>query len=129
MGMSLNSHTRAYFYFKECMNASIEEFWILSLDAKLQVTAKEMLSRGTVNYCMIHPRDIIRFICRNNAVSFIIAHNHPSGDPLPSKADRQITKRIKQVGELVEIPMLDHLILTKNAFYSFTQKKTIKVKD
>ena len=125
--MYITSSSQAYRIFPECVRADVEEFWIVALNARLEIINKHMLFRGSVTCCMIHPRDIVRFLCQNNAASFIIAHNHPSGDALPSKGDRQTTRRIIKIAELIEIPMNDHLILTEKAYYSFSEKKLNKV--
>ncbi len=71
-----------------------------------------MLFRGTVDACLVHPRDVIRFLCECNAASYIIAHNHPSGDAKPSDHDWIFTRRLVECGFLVEIPLLDHVIVT-----------------
>lgn len=126
--MSINSSYKAYLAFPECVRADVEEFWILALNSRLEIINKQMLFRGSVNCCMIHPRDIIRFLCAHNAASFIIAHNHPSGDARPSHGDRKTTRRIINIAELIEIPMNDHLVLTAKAYYSFSEKKLSRLR-
>lgn len=126
--MNITSSYKAYLAFSECVTAEVEEFWILALNSKLQIIAKQMLFKGSVNCCMIHPRDIFRFLCLNNASSFVIAHNHPSGDARPSKGDTQTTKRIKKLSEIMEIPMTDHLVVTPISYYSFSEKKLNRLK-
>jgi DNA repair protein RadC len=125
--MSITSSNQAYFIFPECVRAEVEEVWAVALNSRLQIISKQMLFRGSVSFCATHPRDIFRFLCLNNATSFIIAHNHPSGDPRPSKHDRQTTRRLREIAELIEIPMNDHLILGKNSYYSFSEKRLIKI--
>ena len=126
--MNVASSLQAYRVFPECINASVEEFWIIALNARLEIINKQMLFRGSVTCCMVHPRDIIRFVCLNNAASFIIAHNHPSGDARPSKGDRKITARLKKIADLIEIPMIDHLVLSKKSYFSFSDKKLRLIK-
>lgn len=125
--MHITSSSKAYFAFSECTQSEVEEFWILALDSNLKIICKQMLFRGSVNCCMIHPRDIFRFLCLHNASSFIIAHNHPSGDARPSRGDRQITRRIKSLADMIEIPMADHLVLTRKSFFSFTERHLHKI--
>ena len=101
------------------MATDVEEFWIAALNSNLELIDKKLLFRGTVNSCLVHPRDIIRFTCIHNAVSFVIAHNHPSGNPRRPETDLIITKKLFQLGCLLEIPMNDHLILSSRGYFSF----------
>ena len=89
-----------------------ENFIVLGLDTKNKVNFIETVSIGTVNGAMVHPREVFKSLVTGNATSFIVAHNHPSGDVAPSKEDIQVTKRLKEAGELMGITMLDSLIVT-----------------
>ena len=73
---------------------------------------------GTVDVTVVHPRDIFKFAIKNNATRIICAHNHPSGDVTPSKQDIEITKVIKETGDMVGIPLLDHIIVSNSEVYS-----------
>lgn len=84
-----------------------------------------MLFRGTVDACTVHPRDIFRFGCLQNASQLIIAHNHPSGDPQPSEPDLEFTERLIKVGWAIEIPIVDHLILTPDTYFSMAEKRSV----
>lgn len=117
--MRLDSSQKAALCFQKWIDPHVEELWIAALNSNLDIIEKKLLFRGTVNSCLIHPRDILRFISVQNSSSFLVAHNHPSGDPSPSRMDVHITKRIFHLGRLVEIPLNDHLILSKNAYFSF----------
>jgi DNA repair protein RadC len=88
-----------------------EQLRLLALDTKLCLIHDEIIFTGTLNESPAHPRDIMRSVIVNRAHSFIIAHNHPSGDPAPSEADRRFTRRIKEVAELMQIRLLDHVII------------------
>jgi DNA repair protein RadC len=89
---------------------------VVMLDAKLKAFAHALVAVGTVNECSIHPRDVFRPAIHLNAVSVCIMHNHPSGDPAPSAADYRITRAIKEAGELLRIPLTDHVVIgTPNA--------------
>lgn len=99
----------------------IEELWCLALGPTLNLIAMDMIFRGTVDSCIAHPRDIFRFGCLKNASQLLIAHNHPSGDPLPSKQDLEFTRKLIKVGQLIEIPIVDHIILTKQSYFSLAE--------
>jgi DNA repair protein RadC len=86
---------------------------VVMLDAKLKAFAHALVSVGTVNQCSVHSRDIFRPAIHMNAVSVAIMHNHPSGDPTPSSADYRITKQVKDAGELLLIPLIDHVVIGK----------------
>lgn len=99
-----------------------EEFWLLILNRANLVIKKELISRGGVSGTVVDTKIIFKAAVENYACSIIICHNHPSGNLKPSEADIRITKNIKDAGKLMEIPLLDHLIITENGFYSFTDE-------
>ncbi len=117
--MILNSSSKVFDFFSKHIANDVEEFWIAALDSRLKVIHFQMLFRGTADSCLTHPRDLIRFACTQNAISFVVAHNHPSGDPRPSRQDIEITKQITCLGQLTQIPLMDHLIIAKNNYFSF----------
>ncbi len=88
-----------------------EEFHVVFLDARHKIIAVEGLFRGTVDGTEVHPREVVRTAMHHNAVAVILAHNHPSGNPEPSAADRAITARLKQALALVEVRVLDHIVV------------------
>lgn len=88
-----------------------EVFSVLCLDARNVVRRVEVVSVGTLSASLVHPREVFRPAIRAGAASIIVCHNHPSGDPTPSGDDVALTRRLVQVGELVGIEVLDHLIL------------------
>ena len=88
-----------------------ETLRILALDTKLCLVHDEVVFQGTLNESPAHPREIMRAAIVNRAHSFVLAHNHPSGDPAPSEADRRFTRRIKEISELMQIRLLDHVII------------------
>ena len=122
----ITSSLIASYYFRELMKSGVEEFWVLALTSSKKVIKAEMLFLFSVDACLVHPRDIFRFACLNNASSFIIAHNHPSGDCSPSPADISLTKRLVKAGKLLQLPVVDHLILTESDYYSFTDAGLLK---
>lgn len=95
-----------------------EELWVMALSAAKRVLAIDMMFRGTADSCLVHPRDIVRFICEANATSYIVAHNHPSGEVEPSDHDWIFTSKLVACGELVEIPLIDHVIVTARSHTS-----------
>jgi DNA repair protein RadC len=99
-----------------------EEFWLLVLNRANLVIKKEMISRGGVAGTVVDTKIIFKTAIENYASSIIICHNHPSGNLKPSEADIKITKNIKDAGKLMEIPLLDHLIVTESGFYSFADE-------
>ena len=98
---------------------TVEEFRIIFLNSKLYVIGEEIQQRGTVDQVAIHPREVIKSVMMHGASAMILVHNHPSGIVTPSKADMEITKRIKEAAEAVSIRLFDHLIISKSSVYSF----------
>lgn len=97
-----------------------EALVVLYLDTNNRIVGRpEVVAVGTLNGVEIHPRDIFRHAVRRNALTLILTHCHPSGDPEPSTADRKMTQRLQEGCRLLGIPVLDHVIVTKRAHYSF----------
>jgi len=99
-----------------------EHFITIALDGASNIIAKEETHKGTLNQSLVHLRDIFRFCLKHNAAGFIVVHNHPSGTKEPSRADTQITQRIKEAGKLIGIELLDHVIVTTGGYYSFSDE-------
>lgn len=99
-----------------------EQVIILHLDSKNRVIKDEVISIGTLNASIIHPREVFKSAIRESANSIILVHNHPSGDPAPSEEDKQITKRLNEAGKLLDIEILDHVIVGKDGYYSFKEQ-------
>lgn len=99
--------------------ADKEHFVLLCLDTRLQVICQEIISIGTLNASLVHPREIFKAAIRNNAHAIIVAHNHPSGNPTPSLDDHKITKQLHKAGKLLGIELLDHIIVARKSYYSF----------
>jgi DNA repair protein RadC len=98
---------------------SKEHCMVLTLDSRSQVIGKHEISVGTVDASLLHPREVFRVAIKDAARSLILAHNHPSGQLDPSEDDLLITKRIKTAGQIVGIPVVDHLIIGQGDFYSW----------
>jgi len=118
----ISSAARAYEVFRPLGYLDVEELWGLALGPSLKILKTKMIFRGTVNSCPTHPREIFRFALLNNASALLIAHNHPSGEAEASPADLEMTKQLILAGRLIEIPLLDHLLITRNSYASFREK-------
>ncbi|WP_341809516.1 DNA repair protein RadC [Xanthomonas oryzae pv. oryzicola] len=94
-----------------CAHLSHEIFGVVFLDTKHQVLATEHLFSGTVDGCEVHSRVVAQRALQLNAVALVLFHNHPSGNPEPSEADRKVTERLKQALALLDIRVLDHLVI------------------
>jgi len=102
-----------------------ENFVVLYLDARNRLIYKETVSIGTLNANLVHPREVFEPAVRNLAAQIVLAHNHPSGDPEPSEDDLEITKRLVESGKILGIEVLDHIIITKDKYLSFKDKRLI----
>ncbi|WP_456480052.1 RadC family protein [Nautilia sp.] len=118
----INDAKDTYELLKEYANKKQEYFLSITLDGAMNVINKRVVFIGTLNQSIIHPREIFADAIADRANSIIIAHNHPSGELTPSGNDIEITKRLQEVGKLIGIELLDHLIITKEGFYSFSQE-------
>jgi len=102
-----------------------EHFLVLLLNARHEMQARETVSIGTLNASIVHPREVFRPAILHSAASVILVHNHPSGDPEPSEEDLGITKRLVQVGELIGIGVLDHVIIAARGTVSFRARQLL----
>ena len=96
-----------------------EYFIVLYLDNKKYLIEKKILFIGTINYSTVHPREVFKYAYLYSSSSIIIVHNHPSGDVLPSKNDINLTKTLIEIGKINNIPIIDHIIIGNNNYYSF----------
>lgn len=110
----------AYELMKPCLiDLPHEEFWLLMLNRANLLIKKELISRGGIAGTVVDTKIIFKTAVDNYASSIIVCHNHPSGNLSASEADIKLTKSIKEAGKIMEIPLLDHLIITDNNYYSF----------
>jgi DNA repair protein RadC len=103
----------------------VERFGVLLLDQKQRVIRSEIVTVGTVEANITHPRDVFRVAMLASASHVVLFHNHPSGDPMPSPADRMMTRRMKMAGDMIGIDVMDHIILGDGAFFSFRQEGVV----
>ncbi|SFB16210.1 DNA replication and repair protein RadC [Bacillus sp. cl95] len=101
---------------------SQEHFVCLYLNTKNQVLHKQTIFIGSLNASIVHPREVFKEAFRRSAASIICLHNHPSGDPSPSREDIEVTKRLAECGKIIGIELLDHLIIGENKFVSLKEK-------
>ena len=114
---------QAYEYAKTVKGSRGQEcFLVLYLDTKNRIVKHEITNIGTLNSTQTHARDVFRTAVKENVNAIIIAHNHPSGDPAPSREDREITRELAQAGEIMGIQILDHIITGGDSYYSFKEK-------
>lgn len=107
---------------EEMRHLDREHFVALLLNVKNQLIARELISIGTLNSSSVHPRELFKPAIRRSAASIILVHNHPSGDPEPSREDREVTKRLMEAGKIIGIEVLDHLVIGDNKFVSLKAK-------
>ena len=103
-----------------------EHFLALHLNTRHVVEREELVSIGSLNASIVHPREVFRAAILESAASLVLVHNHPSGDPTPSEDDIRLTRRLVEVGELVGIPILDHVIVGAAAHYSFRAARLLE---
>lgn len=123
----LNNSTKIYEYFKsEFIHEKQEKFYCLFLDAKCKLISYKNLFIGSVNMSTIHPREIFKEAFYVSASSIVCLHNHPSGDATPSEIDIDVTNKLINVGKIMGINVIDHIIFGNNSFYSFYEKMNNK---
>lgn len=123
-GKTCNQAHLIYEYYKDRLAEKKQEHvYCLYLDSKKKVIKEKLLFLGTINYSMIHPREIFKEAYLSGATAFVCIHNHPSGDTTPSQADYVMTQNLKQAGELLGIPLVDHIIVSRNNYYSFFENE------
>jgi len=112
----------AKYYMEKLKDLKKEHFITVFLDSMNKIIKDEVISIGTLNSSLVHPREVFKEAIKNSASSVIFIHNHPSGNVNPSKEDFDLTNRLKEVGKLVGIEVMDHIIIGKNTHYSFTSE-------
>ena len=108
--------------FERLNESDKEKFYSLHLDPKNTLIGVELVSQGSLDSAPVHPREVYKSALLSSASSVIFVHSHPSGDPEPSIADKEITKLLKKTGELLQIGVLDHIIIGLDRYYSFADK-------
>jgi DNA repair protein RadC len=102
-----------------------EHLFVLHLNTKNQIIKNELVSVGTLNAALIHPREVFKSAIRESAHAIILVHNHPSGDVEPSNADKKVTNILKQASAILQIDLLDHVIIAKKEWFSFRERSIL----
>ena len=123
--IEITASKTVYRELRDIKNWEKEVFVAFYLDTRNKIISREIVSIGILNASIIHPREVFRTAIIRNANSVIIAHNHPSGSLEPSDEDVEITQQLKEAGKIIGIKLLDHLIVTKDGYYSFSDKLSL----
>lgn len=118
--VKLNSSNLIFNYFKDLfINEKQENFYAIYLDSKSKLISYRLLFKGTINTSCVHPREVFKYAFLESAYSIVVMHNHPSGDPTPSIQDEEVTSSLFEIGKLVAIPVVDHIVFGNNKYFSF----------
>ena len=121
-GINFKSSGQVAAYFMEKLRHRSTECVVLAcLDTKGQLLCEKRLSEGSVNMSLIAPREVFMTALKCRAVNIILVHNHPSGDPAPSRSDIELTRNVRETGEKLGIPLLDHIVIGDNCYVSFKE--------
>ncbi len=120
-GTRFTAPKQVYETFSFLMKETKEVFLTLHLDGKNRIIAMDMVSIGSLNQSIVHPREVFKTACLSNAASVILVHQHPTGDPTPSSEDISITRRLKDAGDVMGIKVLDHIIVGDGGYLSFVE--------
>ncbi|TYC88524.1 DNA repair protein RadC [Acetobacterium wieringae] len=122
----LGSTTAAGEYAQTLFTGRLNEvFYVICLDSQNKVNQATLLHEGTINEAPVYPRLIVETALRHQAASIILAHNHPGGSQRPSQADLDVTRRIRQATEAIAIPVVDHIIVAGDGYYSFAENRVL----
>ncbi len=116
-----NPASVAQYFMEKLRHRDTECVMLVCTDSKGQLLKEAKLSDGSVRMSLISPREIFLEALQCRAVHILLVHNHPSGDPAPSKADRELTQNVKELGDKMDIPLLDHIIIGDNRYLSFKE--------
>lgn len=122
-----NAQSVAAYYMERMRHERTECLMVSMFDIKCRLIADTVIATGTVRAVLSSPREIFLRALEKKAVTIILLHNHPSGDPTPSKEDFALTERVQRCGELMDIPLSDHIIIGDRRYYSFREHKKILV--
>lgn len=106
-------------------DSQLEKAFLLMLDGKGKLIREKMLSMGTVNATLVSPREVFLQALRHQAVNIMLLHNHPSGDIYPSREDMEVTRRLAELGEMMQLPLIDHIIIGEESYFSFRESGLI----
>ena len=115
----------AKYFIPQFRDLQKEVFVSVLLNSSNQIIREVKVSEGILDACLAHPREIFRIAIAENAQTIVLIHNHPSGNPEPSREDVELTKQLVKAGEIIGIKIVDHIILTYETYYSFAQRRRI----
>mgnify|MGYP005805551463 FL=1 len=125
--LKFNGAKKIYDYFSSELNGLTQEHFIcLYLDQSKKLIEKKLLFKGTLNKSLIHPREIFKWAYLSSAAYIICVHNHPSGNVIPSNEDINVTNMLVKIGRLQGIPVIDHVIIGNNNYYSFYENDALE---
>jgi len=104
------------------LDAQQEVFVVLLVDVKNRLVFTHLVTKGTLDASLVHPRDVFRRAIQESSAAIILAHNHPSGDPEPSAEDVALTRRLADAGDLIGIPILDHVVVGRDGYVSMAER-------
>ncbi len=124
---AIKSSSDAVPLIQKIIGSSVTEYFVvISVDVRSRPIAWTTIGIGTVTFCPVSPADVLRFVLLSTGVAFILAHNHPSGDPTPSNDDVALTSRIVEGARILGLKCLDHIIVTENGYVSLTDMGMIQ---
>jgi len=122
-GQPLRSSDDVFRHFRDNLEKQKrEQFYVVLLTNKNRKIREVKISEGSLTASLVHPREVYNAVIRESAAAVIFVHNHPSGDPAPSQEDIEITRRLKEVGDLMGIRVLDHVVIGREGYFSFSDK-------
>jgi len=123
---TITSSQQVYDLFKYLINETKEHFITLHLDSKNKILALDFVSTGSMNVNVVHPREVMKTALLSSAAALLCIHNHPSGNPDPSREDIHITNRLKEAADVMGIRLLDHVIVGDGCYVSFADRGLIE---
>lgn len=125
-GIKFTNSSLVFDYYKNIIGDKKQEhFYVVYLDSSKKIIKDKVLFMGTLNHSIVHPREVFKEGYLVSASSFICVHNHPSGNVLPSREDIEITKQLKEIGTMMGVPLVDHIIIGIDKYYSFFENGDI----
>lgn len=121
-GQRYTAPQQVYDCFKFLMEETKEVFLTLHLDGKNRIVCCDLVSIGSLNQSIVHPREVFKTALLSNAAAVLLIHQHPTGDPTPSSEDIAITRRLREAGEIMGIKVLDHIIVGDGEYLSFVER-------
>lgn len=121
----INKPSDAVHLLHDIIKEKKEHFVVFYMNARGHVVARELISIGTINTSIVHPREVFEPAIRHMSTTIVIAHNHPSGFTEPSDADDKVTERLVQAGKILGIDVMDHVIVTEDGYFSYREQKML----